>query len=59
MWQRARGFKEEKRMEGEGGQVKRKLILNKCFVHEPFIECLFFYFTNVFWLIVSLTQTSM
>ena len=28
-------------MEGEGGQVKR-LILNKCFVHEPFIECLFF-----------------
>ena len=46
-------------MEGEGGQVKRKLILNKCFVHEPFIECLFFYFTNVFWLIVSLTQTSM
>ena len=29
-------------MEGEGGQVKR-LILNKCFVHEPFIECLFFF----------------
>ena len=28
-------------MEGEGGQVKR-LILSKCFVHEPFIECLFF-----------------
>ena len=30
-------------MEGEGGQVKRKLILNKCFVHEPFIECLLLY----------------
>ena len=45
-------------MEGEGGQLKRKLAF-KCFVHEPFIECLFIYFTNVFWLIVSLTQTSM
>lgn len=44
--------------DGRGGWAG-KLILNKCFVHEPFIECLFFYFTNVFWLIVFLTQTSM
>ena len=31
-------------MEGEGGQLKRKLIF-KCFVHEPFTECFFFFFT--------------
>ena len=28
-------------MEGEGGQLKRKLVF-KCFVHEPFTECPFF-----------------
>lgn len=29
-------------MEGEGGQLKRKLIF-KCFVHEPFTECCVFF----------------
>ena len=45
-------------MEGEGGQLKRKLVF-KCFVHEPFTECLFFLLYKCIWLIVSLTQTSM